>query len=411
MKICGTGSRLKISSQSILFFLCWLVAATGFYVEFEPAPVDLVMLVFAFSSLLLLAKVVFARLGWMVWVLGVYLVFELIALSNAVLAPENARFFLVVTAYLWFFFLALSALFVAHGESAFKVFMSGWVAAALVSASFAVAGFFDFIPREWVLRTEEGVRVKAFFKDPNVFGPHLVPPLLYLLLFKRNVGGFWSIIFIWSCSALLGFSVLLSGSRAAVVNLFVAGASYAGLNFYSSTKRGRLPKLSIKNLLVISVVGVCVVIIVGASGLNEQMAERASMQSYDATRFKNMVAAVQGIIENPLGIGQAQYKLTSYAGIHSLYLSLGAESGLGVLACFLVISGYCLLRSMQLSGSPNKEQSRVAMFSCAIIIGVLVNSLVLNTIHWRHLFMTLATAFVARDALGNGMVVKKVSGQ
>lgn len=385
------------------------MAASGFYVQFEPAPVDFVMLIFSFMSFLLLASVVFVRLGWVVFVLGGYFIFELIAFSNVVLAPENALFFLFITAYLWVFFLALSALFLTHGEPAFEVFMSGWVVAGLASAGIAVAGFFDFIPRELVLRTEDGVRIKAFFKDPNVFGPHLVPPLLYLLVFKRNNGGFGPTIFVWASSALLGFSLLLSGSRAAVVNLLAVGGCYAGLRLYTFFKRGRFSGFSVKNLLVLVSIGVCVALFVGASGLDTQMSDRVGMQSYDASRWANMVAAIEEMFDHPLGIGQAQYQLTSYNGIHSLYLSLGAESGIGVLVCFLVISGYCLLRSIRMSGLRNEKESRLAAFSAAIILGVLVNSLVLNTIHWRHLFMTLATAFVAGGKLEKGLDVKKVS--
>ena len=73
-------------------------------------------------------------------------------------------------------------LFSAHGREAFASFMSGWIIAGTISSVIGILGLLDLIPRELVFAHDEGLRIKAFFKDPNVYGPHLVAPLVFIVV-------------------------------------------------------------------------------------------------------------------------------------------------------------------------------------------------------------------------------------
>ena len=64
----------------------------------------------------------------------------------------------------------------AHTELIFKA----WTVAAAVAAAAAIIGYFGLLPGAYELFTLYD-RASGTFKDPNVFGPFLIVPLLYML--------------------------------------------------------------------------------------------------------------------------------------------------------------------------------------------------------------------------------------
>ena len=80
-------------------------------------------------------------------------------------------------------FLALSSVFFAAIIEArhqrLPLIMRAWVASALITALLGILGYFHAFPGSEVFTLYD--RAKGAFQDPNVFGPFLVVPSLYLM--------------------------------------------------------------------------------------------------------------------------------------------------------------------------------------------------------------------------------------
>ena len=113
-------------------------------------------------------------------------------------------------------FLALTAVFYAAIiEEAYErldLIFRAWVAGAIITSILGILGYFHAFPGSEVFTLYD--RAKGAFQDPNVFGPFIIPPALYLVhgmltqsILKLPLKAVGVMI--------LAFGVLLSFSRAA----------------------------------------------------------------------------------------------------------------------------------------------------------------------------------------------------
>ena len=66
---------------------------------------------------------------------------------------------------------------------------SGYIFAAILAAVFGVIGYFNVAGLGPYFTLYDNSRAMGTFKDPNVFGPFLVPPVVWLcqdLLLRRG---------------------------------------------------------------------------------------------------------------------------------------------------------------------------------------------------------------------------------
>ena len=118
------------------------------------------------------------------------------------------------------------AAFVAkRPEAHARLILSAYTWAAVAAALGGIAGYFDLVPGAHELMTRWG-RATGLFKDPNVFGPFLVPALVYAL--SRLAGApLRKSLLPLGVLGVVGFAILLSFSRGAWINLAVAVAIYS----------------------------------------------------------------------------------------------------------------------------------------------------------------------------------------
>ena len=101
-----------------------------------------------------------------------------------------------------------------HTELIFKA----WTWAAVVAAIAALVGYFALVPGAYDLLTKFD-RASGTFKDPNVLGPFLIAPILYLLHVALQRSAFRMIVPL-AIVGLLSLTVLLTFSRGAWMNLW-----------------------------------------------------------------------------------------------------------------------------------------------------------------------------------------------
>jgi len=227
----GTVEESGVVHLAILA-LVWTAFALSGFVMSEPAPIDAML-----AGLAVLMPM--AGLVAVTPALAAYIALWGIAGACGYIAATVSRdvagstVFTSVSLYLYIASFMLAGFVARAPVRHSRLILSGWTAAAVLTAILALVGYFDLIPaaREYFTKFE---RASGTFKDPNVFGPFLVAPFLYtlhLILSRPLIRALFPAI----AAAVLALGVLLSFSRGAWINLTVALLVYGGLAYLTAS--------------------------------------------------------------------------------------------------------------------------------------------------------------------------------
>jgi O-antigen ligase len=366
-------------------------AALGFgllgIVLYEPAPTDLVFFVVIAVALVTgrfrLRKVPPAVIG----ILGVFIALNLLS-AVEVVDVTHALVFFATTVYMIVFGLWMTG-WVTNRRRA-KLAMGGYLIAAVAACAMGLLALYVAIPGGDLI-VGEG-RIVALFKDPNVFGPFVIPVALVLVeeilsprLFRMRRATKGVLLLV------LALGVLFSYSRGAWANLAVG---LAVLLTVLALRRGGGRKV-IPALSLVLVAGLLVAAAVMVSGSADFLVERAQLQGYDADRFGAWVAGLEPAQRYPFGIGPGQFEHIASISAHSTYVRTIAEQGLpGLLSlAALVIFTLGAALANAVAGRDTHGVGSAALL--AAWCGIIVNSFVIDTLHWRHLWIVAALIWAA----------------
>jgi O-antigen ligase len=146
-----------------------------------------------------------------------------------------------------------------------------------------------------------------------------------------------------------------------------------------------LPALSLVLVATLLVAGT-----VAVSGSGDFLVERAQLQSYDSDRFAAWVAGLEPAERYPFGVGPGQFEQLASISAHSTYVRVLAEQGLPGL---LAISALLVFTLGAALGNAIAGRGTHGIGSAALLgawCGLLANSFVIDTLHWRHLWVVAA---------------------
>jgi len=391
-----TSARFKrASSRSLvhrlaLFAVALTIATSGFVMS-EPAPVDALTI-----GLIVLLPVV--GLIAINPALLSYLCLWLTAGAAAVLAASFSldlratMTHVAVTLYLYAASFIFAGFVAKNPRPHTELILKAWTLAALLAAGAAIVGYFDLLPGAYDLFTRYD-RASGTFKDPNVLGPFLVVPIVYMVstALERPLRGILPPL---SIAAFLTLAVFLSFSRGAWINLAISLAIFGYLSL-ATTRRADV-RLKIIGLLT---AGVLIVAFVVVAALNSDqvatlLSERASFeQSYDTGaegRFGGQQKALGLIVEHPLGIGAQEFTTRHHPEeVHNVYLSMLLNAGwLGGGIYWILVA---LTLALGFRHALKATETRVLFlviyttFAATALEGIIV-----DTDHWRHFYMLMA---------------------
>jgi O-antigen ligase len=364
----------------------------------EPAPVD-ALIILCIGTGLGLGKLTFSSLSALPAVsLVVYVLANLLSMYD----PIDVRvgvIFVLETLYLvatWFFFVGVSA---RYGRQFVARMINAYCVAGVFSALLGAAAYYNLIPFTHQLLM--GGRVRGLFKDCNVYGPYFVPiPLFALtsiltpyLKWSRKTG---SIIAI----ALAVLAMLLSFSRGCWINfvvslcIFIIGqVSFRRTNNVMPRREwwGRMRILATFAVVcMIAVAYVCLYTPAVSHMLSVRVTSNG-LQDYDRVRFATQAVALETAKEHPLGLGPGQVELAFNYSTHSMFIRILTENGVIGLLAFLVFLAATIRRAWTVIWSDEDLWLReVNLVALACIAGHLVNSFVIDTDHWRHIWFIYA---------------------
>lgn len=375
----------KIVSLAIPVAVGLGVALAGF-VQNEPAPYEIYMV--ALIGLWALMGLTISRTVaplLALWV--VYLVGGMISMTRMA-DFGGTPLYLAVTA-----FLALSAVFFAaivekRYELLRPIFI-GWTLAACLTGMLGILGYFHAFPGAERFTLYD--RASGAFKDPNVFGPFLVMPAIWLLhglITGRPLRMPLQVLGLM----LLSFAIFLSFSRGAWGLFAMSAVALCTVLFLrTSSNRLRLRILAMA-LLAIGLIMVAIAIALQIPTVAALFEVRAQLvQDYDGARMGRFARFAMGFAlaaERPLGIGPLVFGTIFGEDTHNIWLKALMDYGwIGFVAyvtllIWTVAGGFRILF---------RERPWQPYLLCAwlVFVGHILLGTVIDMDHWRHFYLLM----------------------
>lgn len=369
----------------------WFALALSSVVKWEPSGFDVMI------SVLLVVGIAFGYIKKIKSSLKIPLVFLGFFLAANIIGfvayglPTNALRFFAITFYcvlLWLFIVLIIDHFQDKGLNSI---LGGYTVSAVFSASIGIFAYI-FMRNSMLIYIE--TRIRCFFKDPNVFGPYMIPIAIFslaILLGKNNKKTWLWLVICNLCTV----AVILSFSRGAWLNYAVSLVSLFILLAAS--------RVNINRAVINQIVGGILIALIFFGLLytsyrpfHWMVRHRFQPQVYDVQRFENYRQSIQISMANPMGIGPGQTLNELAIATHNTYLRVSLENGwLGLLA-FLGFLLSSLIRSFRMARRKDTDNSFYVCIT-ALLLGLMVNSLFIDTLHWRHFWLLLALAWVDYD--------------
>jgi len=183
--------------------------------------------------------------------------------------------------------------------------------------------------------------------------------------------------------AILVLGVLFSFSRAAWLGFAVSVIVFGAVQALRQQAAVRVAIIA----AVVLFAGALTAGAVAATGSSDFLQERARVQSYDARRFDAQTAGLDLAVTHPVGIGPGQFEPVVQYATHNTYIRVFSEQGpigLLVFGSLVLITLWLATRNMTLGRSTYGIGSAALL---AAWCGLLVNSLFVDTLHWRHFWL------------------------
>lgn len=290
-------------------------------------------------------------------------------------------------------FLALSAVFYAaiveDNAKRLPLIFKTWVLAAIVTASLGILGYFHAFPGADVFTRYD--RAMGAFQDPNVFGPYLVAPTLYLIrgvliddLRKAPLKVVGLMV--------LALGIFLSFSRAAwglFAFSFLALIFFMLLRHRSNKFRLRILIMALSAILLL---GAALIVALQFQQVSELFATRSQLvQDYDGKhlgRFERHAIGFLMSMERPLGMGPLVFGQLFREDEHNTWLKTLTTYGWLGFICWVTMICWTIYLGFK-NVLKDRPWQPFLMIAWIVILGHVGIGNVIDTDHWRHLYMLI----------------------
>ncbi|TCU17277.1 O-antigen ligase family protein [Rhizobium sullae] len=290
-------------------------------------------------------------------------------------------------------FLALTSVFYAaiieDSAKRLPLMFNAWVVAAVITSLLGILGYFHAFPGAEVFTLYD--RAKGAFQDPNVFGPFLVAPSLYLIhgILTRDLK---TSPLRAAALLILALGVFLSFSRAAWGLFLLAVALLIFMMLLKERSGAFRLRILVLSLMAMVLMVSALLIALQFPQVSDLFSARAQLvQEYDGAylgRFDRHRIGFQMMMERPLGIGPMVFGTIFPEDEHNIWLKtlttygwLGFVSYVSMLVWTLYLGFKSLLR--------DRPWQPYLMIAWICIIGHAAVGNVIDIDHWRHVYLLL----------------------
>ena len=275
-----------------------------------------------------------------------------------------------------------------------------YTAACMLATFAAIAGYFNLVPSAYDLFTNYG-RARGTFKDPNVYGAALGPAITFAAwIMLREPAKRAAIAAFVVLPMIVG--LLLCFSRGAWLSVAFSLAALGAITLITSRRSSDFQRLGTVGIIGVLTAALALFSVLQVEQVRSLLDERASLdQSYDVGpegRFGGQEKARALILENPLGIGTHTFREKyHHEEPHNVYLTQFLNAGwlggliyaVSVLATLIVGVRGSLINGALQGGF---------VVATAAFAGLAFEGFVIDTDHWRHLFILMAVIWGLADA-------------
>jgi hypothetical protein len=385
LAVAADSGRFSALSQRLLNLVLFVTVLTSSIAFIEPSPHDALMIVLLFMCVG--ARVHFDRkLFPLVLLIAVWLIGGLLSLVQVGDNSKDIQY-AGTSIYLGIAGIMFACLFCDGDLLRLKILRRGYILAALIATAAGYIGFFHLLPGADIFLDND--RVSATFKDPNVYGPFLIFPILWLLigLLVRGI----RLLDVAVLTLLLG-GLLLSFSRGAWGHFVVS--TIAGVAIVLAVTPDPRMRLRIIVLGVLALIAAALLFVAASSigSVHDMIVERAkAIQPYDVGpggRFWQQQLAISTILENPNGLGPFEFDRIYGLQQHNVYMQGFLVYGWLGGAAYLALVVITLMFGLVTVAVPTPWQYYL-ITAYAAFVGEAFEGLIVDTDHWRHFFLVL----------------------
>ena len=366
----------------VVLFIAVLASSIAFI---EPSPHDALMAVLGVACLV--AGVRFNRsLSVLVFWLVIFNVAGLLSLIVALDIPKTIQYS-ATSVYLAIAAILFACLFAENTMARLATMRIAYVITAAIVGALGAAGYFHAFPGAQIFAPEG--RALGTFKDPNVYGPFLIWPALYIIqdILARRI----RLIDIVALGCLL-LGLLLSFSRGAWFHFAISALIAVGLTFLTApAQKTRIRIFGLSALSVVLLAGALVVLF-SIPAVQLMVRERVHLiNSYDVGqggRFRMQEMALSSVLQYPNGMGPFGFSTAEGVQQHNQYLQAFLVYGwVGGVAYIMLLLSTCYIGLR--SAFCRTPWQPYLITALGAFVGEMAEGFIVDTDHWRHFFLLL----------------------
>ncbi|PXW57143.1 O-antigen ligase [Chelatococcus asaccharovorans] len=380
------GGKLRISLARLDSLALWLFVFAGAFVLIEPSLYEL-LFPLALVTALLIGFRIPASAAPMLGLLTLFNIGGAVSLMPY-LNESRSVLFIVISIYL-----AMTSVFFASVLTQAPLRRLETIRSALIWSAWpagiaGLLGYFDIAGLGGIF-TVYG-RASGTFKDPNVMGPYMVLPIVYIVqgLIERRTGILKTILLL----SVPLLALFLSFSRGAWADLVGALGLLFALSFITGATLAQRRMMIFYALGCVAILLVMLGVALSIDGVREIFTMRASLsQDYDegATgRFGNQLRSIPLLLEHVNGLGPLRFHVYFDADPHSVYINAFASYGwLGGLSYVTLIAATWVVAWRTVFRRGPLQPHAIAVWSALIVITI--QGFQIDTDHWRQFYLML----------------------
>ncbi len=382
----ASGRATRTLGTRILEALLYICILSSFLTIVQPAPYEFLAMLLGIACLI--GRVPIDR---KVMPLVVMLIlFEIGGFMSLapVLDYQDGVKFMMISTYLGLSGIIFAFVFTEDCERRYRIVRAAYIPAALIAALLGIAGYFKlFAGADMFMMNNRAV---STFKDPNIFGPFLILPIL--MIAERFLAGEFKLRYVVS-GFIIFFGLLLSFSRGAWGHFTISALTMILMLLVTRPDRGSRQRILLYSFIAFGVVAALVTLLVSIDEVRQMFLQRATLlQSYDTgtegSRFNIQQRSIEEMLQNWNGMGPwvfaVQYGLVSHNSYLGTMLNHGWIGGITYLA--MVLTTLAAGFRCAMIRTPWQDYLIVVL---ATYFGLCLESAIVDTDHWRHYYLLL----------------------
>ncbi|TIN22218.1 MAG: O-antigen ligase family protein [Mesorhizobium sp.] len=290
-------------------------------------------------------------------------------------------------------FLAFSAVFFASitavQPSLYRLIFIAYVVSAVATSLLGIAGYFHAFPGAEMFTKYD--RAAGAFQDPNVFGPFLVLPGIYLL-YLLLTGPVTRMPLLAVPLLIITAGIFFSFSRGAWGMFAVSAVLLTGCLFLQSASGMFRLRVVVMTIAALALLVVAMIVILQLPGVSEMFSNRAQLeQSYDTARlgrFARYAIGFQMAMEHPFGIGPLVFGTIFGEDTHDIWLKMLMDYGWLGFVSFLTLVLWTMAAGFRILLRDRPWQPYLLCAYVAFVGNIGLGTFI-DIDHWRHVYLLL----------------------